>query len=230
MNTNSFQYPVNLINNVFDYLTEKFPNEIVGLFPFGSSVYLNKTPDDYDFIVITNNKKIEQYSFLLNNLECQFSFYTSQEFKQGIINCDIHFFECINLKKSLFFLDPSLIDFLYFNNNDFKRTSVSQQSSNSYVKAKKKLIIDSDYDEIGSLKSLWHSLRMIDFSFQIATSGCIYDFQSTNNLYLDIRSDYDTISDYDNINDFWAFIHKKYKPVHNKYMSSLRTVTIKETK
>lgn len=225
---------IDFANNIISFLQETTKNNILGLFPFGSTVYQNKSAGDHDFIVITESKKVNQLTEFINNKECQFSFYTFDEFKQGVASCDIHILECLfyqNIELNdncFFFIDSLLKDNLSL--NEFKRTSISQQASNSYVKAKKKLIIVDDFDKIGSLKSLWHSLRMIDFGFQIATTGQIYDYQSCNDLYKEIESDYNLIDDYDNANDFWSFLHKKYKPIHNQYMSKLRSVTVKEVK
>ena len=69
-----------------------------------------------------------------------------------------------------------------FKDIDFKhlRSSISQKSSHSWVKAKKKLIEGETY--IGK-KSLWHSLRIMMFGIQLAQLKKIEDFKEANHLY-----------------------------------------------
>lgn len=92
------------------------------------------------------------------------------------------------------------------------RTSVSSVSSNSWVKCKKKLTVEKDYDLRCGQKSLWHSLRLYMFGIQIAKTGGIRDFGEANPLWYDIR---------DAENPVWEYYEAKYKALHNSLRSEM---------
>lgn len=56
------------------------------------------------------------------------------------------------------------------------RHTISSTSSNSYVKAKKKLTVEKDYDKLSSMKSLYHSFRLLNYGCQLAEYGYVKDF------------------------------------------------------
>jgi hypothetical protein len=64
------------------------------------------------------------------------------------------------------------------------RHNISHYSSNSYAKSKKK-IQQGDY-YLG-IKSLFHSLRMVDFGIQVSKNNSI-NFQSCNHIWEDLIS------------------------------------------
>lgn len=96
------------------------------------------------------------------------------------------------------------------------RHSISSTASNSYVKAKKKLIKERDY-YIGK-KSLWHSLRILNFGIQIAEAGRIYDYGAMNFLYNEIVN---------NESNDWDYFDKRYKVIYNKLKSKFKKVAPK---
>lgn len=191
----------------------------LAVFPYGSTVYLNKEPDDYDFIIVSDSDFQEK--IVINGFDCEITSYTKDEFLKKLHTHDIALLECLFIdhpeKQNLiseteqFCIDLSAL-----------RESISQKSSNSYVKAKKKLILEDDFDENVSLKSLWHSLRIADFGYQLAKHGRIVDVKSVNKYYKEIRQDYLDLK-----ND-WSAIHAKYKPIHNKLMSEFRSICPKK--
>src|SRR5690606_16367271 len=95
------------------------------------------------------------------------------------------------------------------------RRSISAVASNSFVKCKKKLIKGPDYNPYIAKKSLFHSLRILDFGIQIATHGKIMDFSSCNHLYRDIMS----IE-----SDDWEIFKEKYTPLANSLKSKFKKV------
>jgi len=111
------------------------------VYQYGSRVYGNfRKNSDYDFVVITNNKPNNQYSDNLINI----NFYTPEEHQQRIDDHEISALEC-------YFLDPKFVLMekkkFTFNLDLVKlRHSLSAKSSNSWVKAKKKLTVEKDYD------------------------------------------------------------------------------------
>ncbi len=124
------------------------------------------------------------------------------------------------------YIDENFKDSIYnFKINKEKlREASSQKSSNSYVKAKKKLIIEEDFDIYISLKSLWHSIRILDFSTQIANNNMIENPDSVNHLFIEINNDY---LDFEND---WNKIHLKYKPIYNQFSSKFKESCPKKQK
>jgi hypothetical protein len=92
------------------------------------------------------------------------------------------------------------------------REEFSRIASNSWVKCKKKLIIEKDYNPYIAKKSLFHSLRILMFGIQIMKLGKIVDFSEANIYYKDIM---------DSPND-WEYLKEKYQPIYNKLKSEFR--------
>jgi hypothetical protein len=88
---------------------------------------------------------------------------------------------------------------LYLNIDPMKlKKYVLMQSNSSWMKAKFKL---NENDILRGIKSVFHSLRILDFGIQILKKGRIYDFSHANHFW-------DEISGSDEIE--WKYFHKKY--------------------
>jgi predicted nucleotidyltransferase len=173
----------------------------IEIYLFGSRVYGTFSErSDSDYIVITDKD--------INN----------QEIKHDLVN--IHIYNRQHFQKMLFEHKIIALEifFLYNTSFDFDldksllRKEISGKASNSFVKCKKKLLVENDY-YIG-LKSLFHSLRIIDFGIQIADKGRIYDFSSCNDIWNDLNSRFWT----------WNELNEIYKPVFNSKMTEFRKV------
>ncbi|MBM26537.1 MAG: hypothetical protein CL760_12830 [Chloroflexi bacterium] len=224
-------FEVRTLNRIsIEDLEQYISDSVFGYFSYGSFVYKNKTPEDYDLIVITQNHN-GQKSVVVEDKEYQFSFYDIETFSKMIEKEDICFWEIYSLLKHntdqvIFDYKDELLDI--FNQHSLillnLRSSISGICSNSYVKAKKKIIVENDLDLNVSMKSLWHSIRIANFGAQVATNGFVTDFKSVNELYNEIVLDYSKYNDFDTPIAFWDYIHKKYKPIHNKQLSDFRTL------
>lgn len=216
-----------------DMIQHTFDLKVHGYFSYGSAVYQNKTPDDLDFIVVSD-KPHDQVEIQIDGIDFQFSFYTVDEFISKLDMHNIAIIECYFLKDtnapSLCYVYDDVVQTI-FDNFKFDilklRSSISQISSNSYVKAKKKVVLEKDFDLQVGLKSLWHSFRMVQFGIDICKTQSI-NFNGVNDLYDEIITDFKTFENYDNSNEFWQFIHKKYKPMHNEIMSMFRKLAPKQ--
>lgn len=192
-------------------------------FHYGSFLYNNKKPSDYDFIIVTD-KDYFQESFELEGFKFEVTNYKKEQFLDLLKKHEIAILECIFIESEKY-MSEEIKDYFY----NFKiekeqlRESLSSKSSNSYVKAKKKLIIEEDFDLNVSLKSLWHSFRILKFGIDIAQNGKINP-DSCNNLYDQIKMDYIVFS-----ND-WEKIHKKYKPLYNDLASEFKLICPKKNK
>lgn len=216
-----------------DMIQHTFDLKVHGYFSYGSAVYQNKTPEDLDFIVVTD-KEHEQVEINIDGIDFQFTFYTLDVFKEKLDMHNIAVIECYFLKDTnapslCYVYDKTVQDI--FDNFELDilklRSSISQISSNSYVKAKKKVVLEKDFDLQVGLKSLWHSFRMVQFGIDICTIKSI-NFNGFNDLYDEIIEDFKSFNDYQEPSDFWKSIHKKYKPKHNEIMSMFRKVAPKQ--
>jgi predicted nucleotidyltransferase len=186
------------------------PVRVKNIYVFGSQVYGTTTHNsDWDFIMVANtpntNQEIHSGDFnihimtenqFLKNLKDHHSssveaFFTPKEFR---LQEDVKF----DWKPNI----PSL------------RHSFSHISSNSWVKAKKK-IEQGDY-YIG-VKSLFHSLRIPIFGIQIAQTGSIYDFSVANYIHDKIFSKEWT----------WDELDSEFRPLRNSILTDFRNITTK---
>lgn len=97
----------------------------------------------------------------------------------------------------------------------YVRVNISKKCSNSFVKAKKKLLVQKDYDPYISMKSLWHSIRIYDFASQYAKNGRIVDFDSCSELWNEIADDYAS----HDVDELIELIKTKYKKKQNRAAS-----------
>jgi len=183
---------------------------ILNIYKHGSIVYNCKNINsDNDYVVVVNNESEYPEQLKINNND--YSFYKESEFKELIKKHEITALECL-------FLDPKFIikETIKF---DFEldlqqlRESISQKSSNSFVKAKKKLIVEKDYDPYVGKKSLFHSLRIILFGTQIAIYGKITNYEEANIYYNDIVNN-DVVE--------WEYFKNIYQPIYNNLKTEFR--------
>lgn len=92
------------------------------------------------------------------------------------------------------------------------RTSISSICSNSWVKCKKKLTVEKDYNLRVAQKSLWHSLRLYMYGIQIATDGKMTKWDCANDLWNEIENAEDKS---------WDYYKEKYQPMFNSLRSEL---------
>lgn len=215
-----------MFSNLIPFVEKTFNLKVKGMFNYGSFVMKYKKPDDFDFIVISNISH-PQEAFIFEDKKIEISFYSFNEFIEKLNNHEIQMFECINIPEGndyINFKDDS-VAFAFnhlFIDKTVLRKSISSKVSNSYVKAKKKLILKDDFDIDVSMKSLWHSFRIVSYGIQIAEFGRIVDFQCSNDLFKEISEDYFKISQFESPEYFWNFIHSKYKPIHNRLTSEFK--------
>lgn len=182
------------------------------LIPYGSRVYkTHEELSDFDFIAI-----IKSTTRTVNGIEKTYNktnihIYDKENFQTKLNEHKIFALE------SYFHHDQLIKDEFEFKLDlNLLRKEISSVSSNSFVKAKKKIEVESDY-YIG-WKSLFHSLRIIMFGIQIAETGKIYDFSQANNYWLDIVRE----KCYG-----WKPLQEKYKPIKNELLTKFRKIAPK---
>jgi predicted nucleotidyltransferase len=176
------------------------------IYLFGSRVYgTNSEDSDWDIIIVGNNsvESIEIKHELYN-----IHVYTPKKFKEDLDWHTPKNLECIfapdwaKLKEDIKFelkIDHSKL-----------RHATSHVSSNSWIKAKKKLLVADEY-KIG-VKSLFHAIRIPMFSEQIATFGCIVDFQCANWIWNRIIEK----------EWVWEDLHKEFRELHKSVLTDFR--------
>jgi predicted nucleotidyltransferase len=188
-------------------------SRVFNVYIFGSRVYkTNNSDSDWDIIMVANNsvESTEIRRGLFN-----IHVYTPDKFKKDLEWHRINNLECI------FAPDWAILREEIDYRKDFKlnisklRHATSHISSNSWVKAKKKITISGEY-HIG-IKSLFHSIRIPMFSNQLLKFGKITDFESANDIWFDILTNRYS----------WEDLESEYKPIRNKIMSEFRTLSYK---
>lgn len=190
--------------------------DIFYIFGYGSRVYGNYSNNsDYDHIIICKDNSVENdYALHVNKYSA--NIYQEYLFDEHVFAHKPYALECLFLDKQ----------FIYANNykNSFNlnlqklRSSFSEKASHSWVKCKKKLEVEKDKDIYIGKKSLFHSLRIIDFGIQIAKNNKIVDYSSSNFIWDEIKNDPE---------ESWDYYNSKYKDLFNNRMTEFRKVAPK---
>lgn len=175
-----------------NYVAEK----ILRTYKYGSRLYGCATEkSDHDYVIIVDYDGDLHYNLELPKTDaCVYSEFT---FIKMIRNHDIVALECIFQNPK----DPyaKLLEL----DLDKLRRSISSKASHSFVKAKKK-ILQGDY-HVGK-KSLFHSLRILNFGMQIAKYGKIVNYSSANS-FCKLILNYHTTD--------WIMHEYRFKPIYN---------------
>lgn len=152
-------------------------NEIVGLYPFGSVVYETQTEkSDYDFVVIIDKDGYEYIQFESKDLDLHIM--TIDHYKVLLHKHDLMALETFFNPKPIIQFEPEFKN--QFRVDNYKlRHIISAAASNSWVKAKKKIMWEKE-DTWTGYKSLFHSLRILGFGRQLAALGNIDTFTYKN--------------------------------------------------
>jgi predicted nucleotidyltransferase len=186
-------------------------HEIVGLtglplykvwnaYLYGSRVYgTNKKESDYDIMLVASSldarKEIKHDKYNIHIITPDLFLDDLHDYKMVPLEC-IFAPDFARLKETRgydFTIDKMAL-----------KKYVLTQSNNSWVKAKFKL---NENDILRGIKSVFHSLRILDFGIQIAKRGHIYNFSHANHFW-------DEINDSNEIE--WKYFHKKYISMKKK--------------
>lgn len=184
---------------------ELHPSRVKCIYIFGSRIYgTAKNDSDWDFIIVANNS-VEEIELNVGNYNIHVI--TPDKFKKDLEWHNIRNIECV--------MAPDWAKLKEDINWNFKidlvklRHSISHISSNSWVKAKKKLQAGEYY--IG-IKSIFHALRIPMFGKQLAEEGKITNWNCANLIWDDLCSKKWT----------WDELDIKYKSTYNSLMTEFR--------
>lgn len=196
-------------------LEDKF---VINCYPYGSRVYgTNSFKSDYDFIIVVDNSQHDKDSMDSSYHNYNATIYSENSFNEQLNNHKIGAFECISLDKELCLKHTKSFNIKI--NKNILRESISEKASHSFVKAKKKFEVEKDKNIYIAKKSLFHSLRIINFGIQIAKNNKITDFSSSNYLW-------EEISNFES--EDWNFYKSKYQKVFNELISEFRLLAPKK--
>ena len=186
------------------------PSRIFNIFLFGSRVYgTSNDKSDWDIIMVANNSvnSTEQRKGLFN-----IHIYTPTKFQEDLDWHRINNLECIYAPDWAILKEDRKFTFRF----DVKklRHATSHVSSNSWVKANKKIQFDEYYTGV---KSLYHSLRIPMFATQIVKDGRITDFTSANWIWDKIKSKQWT----------WEELDSEFRESRNRILTEFKKVTYK---
>ena len=195
------------MNDIQKYIDD---DNVLNIYPLGSRVYGSHTQDsDYDYILIC-----WEY---FDSMDINVHVYTVDQFKLALNNHDIQALECYYLPQDKIIKYKVTFNPLEIDKSKL-RTSISTITSNSWVKGKKKLIIAGDYDPYLAIKSIFHSLRILDFGIQIATSGYIENYGFVNFILTDLKK----LAEQYQRDELWNVIDTKYRSMYNSKSSQFK--------
>lgn len=198
---------------MYDYLTG---------FEHGSTVYgTNTEKSDLDMVFVVPDKyevflnKYENSMFQYNgDTGLDFQYITESKYFELIKNFDVMAIESLFLPEDKIVQknNKNYLDYFDETNKWKIRQSFSGTASNSWAKAHKKMTVEKDFDMYCGQKSLFHSLRILDFANQLCEYGKIIDYGSANKYFKEIME----MNGAD-----WEEYKAKFKPIYNNLRSKL---------
>lgn len=178
------------------------PFKIKNIYLFGSRVYETQNEDsDWDFIVVANSMLTKEE---IRHENLNIHIHTPDIFLDGLKEYQMQYLECIyappfaKLQERIIQPDKNFSLKL-----DMLKYKGMTQSFNAFHKAKERVL---DGELYRGVKSLWHSLRILQFFKQIVDNERITDFSSAN-IFWDMLKD-----DMENQEE-WDFYKAKYLPI-----------------
>jgi len=184
---------------------------ILDIYPYGSRVYgVADEKSDTDLILVTDFSHEQETQHYWPGIDL--TIWTAAEFQRLLDAHDPSALECWFLPYEMAI--RSHISIFNFKLDLAKlRRAFSAKSSNSWVKAKKKIDVHGEW-RLG-LKSLFHSLRLLEFGLQLAYGGRIRDYSAANGHWELIQKQHREFS----TDDGW----KPFKDYWQPHYNSLRT-------
>lgn len=195
-------------------------NNILNIYIHGSKVYGTSSPNsDTDYIVVEDLELLpfktvedENNSDTIKVENDDYSFISKENWKNQALNNSLDFVEVfyspIQFKVKETYIPEFTLD------KELIRRNFSKVSSNSWVKCKKKLEVEKDFDPYIGKKSLFHSLRILIFGIDLLKNETI-NYQKANYLYKEIV-----------LNDFidWNYFKDKFQPLRNQLKTEFKEV------
>lgn len=184
---------------------------------YGSRVYGTHRPDsDWDYIVVREDAGQGEMSVGNTDYKCM----SPNKFQELLYEHNISALECYFLPEEHVITAPPFPWHFELDKSKL-RHSLSEKSSHSWVKAKKKFASPYDWAENERLrgkKSLYHSMRIIHYGIQIAATGRIQNYHVLHDQFLEIMTDPSVD---------WETYQERWKPMYNSMMRTFRRLAPK---
>lgn len=192
-------------------------SDILSIFPYGSRIYgTDGDQSDWDFIIVVRDGIQDKDSLEYSYHKINATIYNETSFKNKVAEHSISALECLFLNNS--FVLKNTTKFVFDLKLNVLRESISAKASHSWVKSKKKFEVIQDRNVYIAKKSLFHSMRIIDFGIQIAKNKKITNYHSCIGLWGDI---------YSNPKEDWVSYKDIYQEKFNKMMTDFRKLAPK---
>lgn len=180
--------------------------------PFGSQVYGTALPDsDLDFIaVFPRDTGLTACELVFDR--CDIQAFPLMELQALLDAHQINALEAYFVPESPL---PALCSFTL--RLPTLRHSLAQKASHSFVKGKKKVVVEHAYR--AGWKSLFHSLRILTFGIELAQTGTLTNFSAANAYWDELWRAQETD---------WATLQGRWQPVYNALSSEFRRLAPKE--
>lgn len=211
---------MNALDQILKLLNTELGN-ILQIHRFGSHVYgtVNDSSDK-DYIVIVKEYTIGS---TYKSDDIDLDIYDEITWNNMLLNNDVRAIETL-------YVEPIYNNILHNTNIEIipskLRKSFSTVYSGAWIKGKKKLIVASDYNKKLAIKSIFHSLRIVDFGLQIIQHNKIYDYSSMNYVLDDLYNlaeQYERVELWDKINSKYLGLFKTKKSVFKKLAPKVTT-------
>jgi len=176
---------IDLIKKINDFWIK----EILWIYLYWSFMYwTNNENSDKDYLIIVKDEINNSIHYTSNDFDFEIISFT--EYKRFIENLDIRSLECY-FSDNLY--DCKNINYINFSKKDLKinlqvlRKSISSITSNSWVKFKKKIILENEDNYIW-YKSLFHVFRILKFWIQLAKNKKIINYKDWNEIWFEIEN------------------------------------------
>lgn len=189
---------------------------LLAFFLFWSQIqWTANEKSDYDINVIVEtldiNKIDSQFYTIVDWKNYNFTVYTLKDYIERLNRCDTSVLESYFSP-----IQETIVEIPFVLNLQKLRTWISSTVDNSWVKAKKKIILP-DEDDFIWYKSLYHSFRLLDIWIQLATTEIITKWDTQKDLLQELLQE--KLS--------WDELDLKYRLKWNELKSAFKKVAPK---
>ena len=184
---------------------------MINVYRYGSVVYgtTNKNSDK-DYIIVTDENSLSDFPIKTNKI------FSVNEFNNKLKNHDIDAIECIFLPNN--HILQKEIDFNFEIDKQQLRRAISERSSHSWVKGKKKILVEEGLESTyKGIKSIFHSIRILDYGIQLGEKNKIYCYNNVNDVFFDLFDKHDKMSKQELWNYIYTVTNKFLKSKHNEF-------------
>ena len=139
-----------------------FLDDALNIYEYGSIVYGTyvEGKSDKDYVVIVPDDYPINVDQIENN-NCHYNIFHASKWQEKLNNNEVDAMEVFFMRKKHVIKETIHFETVIVPSKI--REQFSRTASNSWVKCKKKLIVEDSFNPRVGKKSLWHSLRIIEF-------------------------------------------------------------------